>query len=63
MEAVGAGSMAISPRHGSLAKRVEQAMVEAIRDAYASGITDAAEIRRRMMAARAAVQQQEQAAG
>lgn len=62
VEAVGAGVASVSGR-SSLVKRIEQAMTDAIRDAYRDGISDPAEIRRRMMAARAAAKQQEQAAG
>lgn len=58
VEAVGAMAGTVNPRHGSLAKRVEQAMTEAIRDAYAQGITDPVVIRERMMAAREAVKQE-----
>lgn len=55
--AVGTASAAMTPRHGSLAKRLEKAMADAVRDAMAQGVSvyDTDTLRNRMQAARAAI--------
>ncbi len=55
VSAVGSGVAA--PRHGSLAKRIEEAMAAAVRDALAEGVpmSDVDTIRARQLAARDAV--------
>jgi hypothetical protein len=58
VEAVGVSANSVSPARKALARQIEAAMVKAIEDACAEGLRvneDAAKIRDRMMAARAAV--------
>lgn len=55
VRAVGASANSVSLAGKDTAARIQAAMVLAIEKAQAEGISDQAEIRRRMMAARAAV--------
>lgn len=52
VEAVGVSVNALDPARRQLAKRIEEAMTRAVRDAQAEGVTDADELKRRMSAAR-----------
>jgi len=55
VEAVGVSANALDPARRPLAKQIEEAMSQAVRDAQAEGVTDADELKRRMSAARARV--------
>ena len=48
----------ILPSHAPLARLVEQAMVDAIKEAHKAGINDPVEIKRRMMQARERVKKE-----
>jgi len=59
VEAVGVSVNALDPARRPLAKRIEAAMTQAVVAAQAEGVTDADELTRRMLAARARVREVE----
>ena len=55
VSAVGASANTLAPGGRPLAQRIEQAMSDAVTRAMGEGVTDPAEIKAQMMAARAEV--------
>ena len=53
--AVGLSANALDPANRPRAQHIEQAMSQAVREATAEGVTDPAEIKRRLMTARASL--------